>query len=434
MELSPTELSEMLADARRAAAEEVEERLAGERERLQTELAAERRRATDGWTPNPDAPTLASAVTLHLDGCSPGTRRTYSTYLERVLVAVPPCHGRAQLGDDGTLHLPPVDLSQELCRDLGCDPGEGTHATFAEVAVSDMRDRERELKLLLTWVRRNAKAKEVRKLCRERLRLLRSEDPEVTLEDVDVDLSEIDPATGTQAQRSFVTAVRALFKAQMPKYLDRSPAAALKMPKKTQTNRVAFDVESGQLEQVLTVGIDAASDPELVEVLCDFYLETGARLNEAFRLTHYKVNVEDCLVKIGQKNDEEQWVPISPSTLARILDLAQQRGMSAADPWVFRNRRGQRASKAHMDKFWQEVKARLPFAAEMDAATHCFRKTMATLIEREFGVATSEAFLRHRHVPVSLLYPKASLTDVATALAALTREPHPRARGRWSSR
>lgn len=184
---------------------------------------------------------------------------------------------------------------------------------------------------------------------------------------------------------------------------------------------------------MLEVGINAVPDPELLEVLCDFYLETGARLNEPFRLTLFKVNLEDCTVKIGQKNDDEEWTPVTPSTLARVLDLATARGMTPADPWVFRNTRGQRISKAQMERFWREVKNRLPFAAEMDAATHCFRKTMATLIERDFGLATSEALLRHKDQPVALLYPKAGIRDVATALAALTREPHPLARGRWAA-
>lgn len=427
MEISQDELLAMLATERARAQEEADDRHERELTRLRDDLDRVRQQSS-GWVASEDSPGLASQVHMFLDLQSPGTRRTYRSYLLGVLLSVPPCHGRAQLTDSGELVVPSVNPKHQLCETLGCDPDADTHATLAGLTVGEMRDRRDTLELLMAWVGRNAKHKSLAQTRRRRWELRRVDDADVTLADVHVDQSEIDPKTGLSARRSFSTAVRSFFDAQVPEHLDRSPAAKLPMPKKKETNRVAFDYDAGELDLVVRTGVNAVPDPELLQLLCDFYVETGARLNEAFALTMFKADLDDATVTIGQKNDEQQTVPISPTTLAAILDLAKRRGMTPADPWIFRNRRGQRAGKAQMERFWREVKDRLPFAAKMDAATHCFRKTTATMIERSFGVATSEAFLRHAYVPISVHYPRADIRDVAKALAVLTGEPHPLAK------
>jgi integrase/recombinase XerC len=59
-------------------------------------------------------------------------------------------------------------------------------------------------------------------------------------------------------------------------------------------------------------------------------------------------------------------------------------------------------------------------------------------VERNFGFAVAHAYAGHTdgrddRVSVTTTYVRATLTEVATALAALTGEPHPLAAERWSA-
>lgn len=184
MELSTQELNQMLADARRAAAEETEARLAAERQQLRTELADARTQTSGDWIAPADAPTVKAAARMHLEGlANQGTRRTYRTCLEGVLVTVPPCHGRGQLSEDGRLAIPEVDLDHPRCAQLGCDAKTGKHAPLGPMSVAEMRDRAQELELLRTWGGRNAKAKAVADLRRDRHQLLRIATPDLDIDD-----------------------------------------------------------------------------------------------------------------------------------------------------------------------------------------------------------------------------------------------------------
>lgn len=103
MEITHEELSRLLATERRAAAEEAASEL--ERELATTRETLARVRATGGWTPPADAPSIAERIDAHLTRLDPGTRRTYRSYL-KVLRDVPPCLGRAELTGDGELPVP----------------------------------------------------------------------------------------------------------------------------------------------------------------------------------------------------------------------------------------------------------------------------------------------------------------------------------------
>ena len=60
-------------------------------------------------------------------------------------------------------------------------------------------------------------------------------------------------------------------------------------------------------------------------------------------------------------------------------------------------------------------------------ATHWLRHTTLTWVERNFGFAIAHAYAGHNDATDSatITYVTATIHDVATALAALTSEPHP---------
>ena len=63
---------------------------------------------------------------------------------------------------------------------------------------------------------------------------------------------------------------------------------------------------------------------------------------------------------------------------------------------------------------------------------HWIRHTILTWVERQFGFAVAQAYAGHedrgrgvRSMAAMATYVRAGLPEVATALAALTGEPHP---------
>jgi integrase/recombinase XerC len=67
--------------------------------------------------------------------------------------------------------------------------------------------------------------------------------------------------------------------------------------------------------------------------------------------------------------------------------------------------------------------------ATQGISTHWLRHTTLTWVERRYGAAVARAYAGHTDgggdVGVTAIYTKASLEEVAAALAGLTGEPHP---------
>ena len=71
-----------------------------------------------------------------------------------------------------------------------------------------------------------------------------------------------------------------------------------------------------------------------------------------------------------------------------------------------------------------------PGSAPSRSATHWIRHTTLTWVERNFGFAIAHAYAGHTDGAgdtgtATSTYARATLTEVAAALAALTSEPHP---------
>ena len=74
----------------------------------------------------------------------------------------------------------------------------------------------------------------------------------------------------------------------------------------------------------------------------------------------------------------------------------------------------------------------LPWVATQQISTHWLRHTTLTWVERNFGYAVARAYAGHTdsgNAGTTATYVRASLAEIATALAALTAEPHPLALG-----
>ena len=76
------------------------------------------------------------------------------------------------------------------------------------------------------------------------------------------------------------------------------------------------------------------------------------------------------------------------------------------------------------------IGARLPWVATQQISAHWLRHTTITWVERNFGYAVARAYAGHAEttgsdVGATARYVKASMHELADALAALTGEPHP---------
>jgi integrase/recombinase XerC len=85
-------------------------------------------------------------------------------------------------------------------------------------------------------------------------------------------------------------------------------------------------------------------------------------------------------------------------------------------------------SRRH-DHQWTRPGRHLPWARTQQVSMHRIRHTTLTWVERTFGYAVARAYAGHTdsggEAGATSTYVRASVSEVAAALAALTGEPHP---------
>lgn len=78
---------------------------------------------------------------------------------------------------------------------------------------------------------------------------------------------------------------------------------------------------------------------------------------------------------------------------------------------------------------WVRIGEHLPWVHAQQISTHWLRHTTLTWVERNFGYAIARAYAGHSgsggDAGTTATYVRATIHEVAAALAALTSEPHP---------
>jgi integrase len=95
---------------------------------------------------------------------------------------------------------------------------------------------------------------------------------------------------------------------------------------------------------------------------------------------------------------------------------------------LLRYQSGEPITRRRYDHLWKRIGDALPWAAAQQISTHWLRHTTLTWVERNFGYAVAHAYAGHTDSgdsSVTAGYVRATLQEIATALAALTGEPHP---------
>ena len=150
----------------------------------------------------------------------------------------------------------------------------------------------------------------------------------------------------------------------------------------------------------------------------------------ALALTPDGLDPEHCLIHLREKGSTERWQPVSPTLMTHLLAHAETRGGLDSSQRLLRYPTGKPITGRRYDHLWDRIGRELSWVRTQGISTHWIRHTTLTWVERNFGFATAHAYAGHMDgrsdtVSVTSTYVRATLAEVATALSALTGEPHP---------
>jgi integrase len=187
-------------------------------------------------------------------------------------------------------------------------------------------------------------------------------------------------------------------------------------------------VAEAGLAEINEVAATTGNDPELDTLLLRLHTETACRRGGALALQPADLDQDQCLVLLREKGETVRWQPVSPTLMARLIQHGHDRH-APPDGQLLRYADGQPITSRRYDHLWTRIGTRLSWVATQQISTHWIRHTTLTWVERNFGYAVARAYAGHTdagsEAGATSTYVRASLSEVAAALAALTSEPHP---------
>jgi integrase/recombinase XerC len=156
-------------------------------------------------------------------------------------------------------------------------------------------------------------------------------------------------------------------------------------------------------------------------------LGEACRRGGALALRPRDLDPDQCLILLREKGETVRWQPVSPTLMARLTEHGQQRH-APPDGQLLRYATGRPITHRRYDHLWTRIGRHLPWVATQGISTHWIRHSVLTWVERNFGYAVAHAYAGHTdsgEAGATATYVRASLSEVAAALAALTGEAHP---------
>jgi integrase/recombinase XerC len=193
---------------------------------------------------------------------------------------------------------------------------------------------------------------------------------------------------GRSAEEHLVAALRCLYRHAADDGLIAeadNPARKVAKPRRLPSTRRA--VPDSRLAEINQVAATTGNDPELDTLLLRLHTETACR---------------------AEHGQERHATPAG-----QLLRYAS----------------GQPITSRRYDHLWTRIGRHLPWARTQQISMHWIRHTTLTWVERNFGYAVAHAYAGHTDsggdAGATSTYVRASVSEVAAALAALTGEPHP---------
>jgi integrase/recombinase XerC len=234
---------------------------------------------------------------------------------------------------------------------------------------------------------------------------------------------------GHSAAEHFVSAMRCLYKHAVDDGLITeadNPARKIPKPRRLPSTRQALP-ETG-LAEINQVVATTGNDPELDSLLLRLHTETACRRGGALALRPCDLDPDQCLIQLHEKGGTVRWQPVSLTLMAHLRHHAATRN-SPPNGQLLRYASGRPITYRRYDHLWVRIGEHLPWVAAQQVSTHWIRHTTLTWVERNFGYAVARAFAGHtdgsKEVGATATYVRATLREVAAAVAALTGEPHP---------
>jgi integrase/recombinase XerC len=225
----------------------------------------------------------------------------------------------------------------------------------------------------------------------------------------------------------FIAALRCLYRHAIADGLvSDNPAARVDKPRRPASTRQA--VGGPRLAEINQVAASTGNDPVLDSLLIRLHTETACRRGGALALRPMDIDEQQCLIRLREKGETTRWQPVSPTLMRHLLAHARERGAQAGGQ-LLRYRDGRPITRRRYDYLWTRIGQHLPWVAAQGVSAHWLRHTTLTWVERTHGYAVAQAYAGHSGGRtgdgVTATYVRATLHEVAAALAALTGEPHP---------
>src|SRR6266516_4541120 len=234
---------------------------------------------------------------------------------------------------------------------------------------------------------------------------------------------------GRSAAEHLIAALRCLYRhAVADGHLAEAdnPARKVAKPRRLPSTRRA--VPDTRLAEINQVAASTGNDPALDSLLLRLHTETACRRGGALALRPADLDGDQSLILLREKGGTVRWQPVSPTLMTHLQQHAQDRPAPPTTP-LLRYRNGQPITYRRYDHLWARIGKHLPWVDTQQISTHWLRHTTLTWVERTFGYAVARAYAGHSDTgndkSATTTYVRASLQEIAAALAALTGEPHP---------
>lgn len=238
---------------------------------------------------------------------------------------------------------------------------------------------------------------------------------------------------GRSAAEHLIAALRCIYNHAVADNLIAAadnPASKVAKPRRLPSTRRA--VPDTRLAEINHIAATTGDDRALDTLLLRLHTETACRRGGALALQPADLDPDQCLILLHEKGETVRWQPVSP-TLMRHLEQHVEDRPAPPGTQLLRYRNGQPITYRRYDYLWQRIGRHLPWVATQQISTHWLRHTTLTWVERTFGYAVAREYAGHTDsgsdAGTTTTYVRASLQEVAAALAALTGEPHPLASG-----
>lgn len=234
---------------------------------------------------------------------------------------------------------------------------------------------------------------------------------------------------GTSTGEHLIAALRCLYRRAVADGLIADaddPARKVAKPRRPTSQRIALPDD--RLAELAIAAGAAGSDPELDALIVRFHIETACRRGGLLKLRPMDLDVQQCLVMLREKGGTFRRQPVSRTLMSFLLHHVHLRG-SAPDQQLLRYADGRPVGPRRYDGLFTRLGRQLPWVATQGVSAHWLRHTTLTWVERVYGYGVALAYAGHAETPndtgTTARYVKATLQEVATALAGLTGEPHP---------